>query len=87
MIKQVETPYTKLQKEYEAKLADKDSEIKELKKKIAGVRGINDLLKFELIELDRSLTQSVTNLSEAMQHVRNLKLNLPELEKYDDENP
>jgi len=77
----LDTPLTRMKKKFEAELVAKDEEIAHLNLQIATVRGVNDLLKFELSSLDSLLAAMQKNLTEVMEHVRILKLNLPNIEK------
>jgi hypothetical protein len=77
----IDTPLTRQKQKFEAELRIRDEEIDHLKIQIATVRGINDLLKFELASLESVLTTMQKNMVEVMEHVRILKLNLPNIEK------
>lgn len=77
----IDTPLTRQQRKYEALLADKEQEIADLKVKIATVRGINDLLKFELVALEKTIASMQKSLDEVKDHVRTLKLNLPDIDR------
>jgi hypothetical protein len=77
----IDTPLTRLQRKHEAALAEKDQEIADLKTDRATLRGVNELLKFELLTLESVLKGMQKNMDEVMDHVRILKLNLPEIEK------
>jgi hypothetical protein len=77
----IDTPLTRQKQKYEAELAARDEEITDLKTRIATVRGINDLLKFELLQLEMVLKIMRKSLEEVEDHVRILKLNLPDLDR------
>jgi hypothetical protein len=77
----LDTPLTRQQRKYELLLAEKDQELAALRTQTATVRGINDLLKFELVCLESVFKNMQKSLDEAVEHVRVLKLNLPEIEK------
>jgi hypothetical protein len=77
----IDTPLTRLKRMYEAELAAKDEDIYDLKMKMATVRGINDLLKFELLQLEMVLKSMRKSMDEVEEHVRVLKLNLPEIDR------
>lgn len=81
MTETLDTPLTRLKRKFEAELAAKDEEIALLNLQIATVRGVNDLLKFELASLDSLLAAMQKNMTEVIEHVRILKLNLPNIEK------
>ena len=78
----LDTPLTRQKKKYDDLLSKKDQEIAELKIQIAKVRGVNDLLKFELIGLELTVENMKKNLDEAISHIQSLKKNLPDLEKF-----
>lgn len=77
----IDTPLMRQKRKYDAELAAKDDEIADLKTRTATVRGVNDLLKFELLSLESILKTMQKNMDEVMEHVRVLKLNLPDIEK------
>lgn len=65
----IDTPLTRLQKVNAARLAEKDEEIAALKLEAAKVRGVHDLLKLELLALEKQL-------SSMLEHVLTLKKGL-----------
>jgi len=80
MTDRIDTPLTRLQRKHEAAMAEKDQEIADLKTDRATVRGVNELLKFELLTLESVLKGMQKSMDEVMEHVRVLKLNLPNLD-------
>lgn len=81
MTQTIDTPLTRLKQKYEAQLVAKDLEIRDLNIQVATVRGVNELLKFELASLESVLKSMQKNMGEIMEHVRILKINLPTIEK------
>ena len=79
----LDTPLTRLKAKYDAQLAEKDAEMEEMRVKMASVRGVNDMLRYELIALEKRLLDMHKTLDEAFEHVRTLKLNLPDIERND----
>jgi len=76
----LDTPLTRLKAKYDASLADKDREIVDLKTQMATVRGVNELLKFEMRTLETVLQGMQKSMDEVKEHVATLKLNLPTLD-------
>jgi transcriptional regulator of aromatic amino acid metabolism len=72
------TPLTRMMDKHAGEMVEKDQEMAELRKKVAIVRGINDMLEMELLGLERRLLDLQKMLDEAFSHVRTLKFNLPE---------
>ncbi len=79
MTERLDTPLTRLQRKYEVIMAEKDQEITDLKTRIATVRGVNELLKLELRTLESVINGMQKSIDEVKDHIRTLKLNLPEL--------
>jgi predicted nucleic acid-binding Zn-ribbon protein len=75
MTHKLDTPLTRLQ----ARLDASEKENAELKVNMAKVRGVNDLLKFELAALERQVLGAQKNLDEVYEHVKKLQAGLPEL--------
>jgi len=77
----IDTPLTRQKQKYDAIIEAKDQEISELKVQMASVRGVNDLLKLELVGLEKTIENMKKNFDEVIQHVHILKFNLPNLDK------
>lgn len=65
----IDTPLTRLKKKFDAEIARKDEEISTLKLDASKVRGVHDLLKLELLALEKQL-------SDMLEHVLTLKKGL-----------
>lgn len=78
MTEKIDTPLTRLQVKYEARLAEKDQEIEEMRLAANTVRGVNELLKFELRTIESLLATMQKGMDELRDHVRTLKTSLPE---------
>jgi hypothetical protein len=76
----LDTPLTRLKAKYDGLLSEKDAEIAALKTERARLRGINDLLKFELASLEAVIDGIHKNMNEVTKHIAMLKVNLPNLE-------
>jgi hypothetical protein len=77
----LDTPLTRQKRRYETELAAKDEIIQTLRLQNNTVRGVNDLLKFELLSLETILTGMQKSFDQVKEHVRILKINLPEIDK------
>ena len=77
----LDTPLTRQKKKFDEELFAKDQEIAELKFERAKVRGVNDLLRFELNSLEDVLKTIQKSLDEVKDHARALKENLPEISR------
>lgn len=75
----IDTPLTRQKAKYDALVADKDQEIKDLKTQMATVRGVNELLKLELRTIESVLKVMQKSMDEVKDHVATLKLNLPDI--------
>jgi uncharacterized pyridoxamine 5'-phosphate oxidase family protein len=80
-MKTLDTPLTRLKAKYDAIIAEKDVEIAEMKIQASTVRGVNDMLKFELVNVEKRLVEMQKTLDEAFDHFRTLKLTLPDIER------
>lgn len=77
----IDTPLTRQKQKYDSIIESKDQEISDLKVQMASVRGVNDLLRFELIGLEKTIETMKKNFDEIMQHIQILKFNLPDMNK------
>jgi len=77
----IDTPLTRQKQKYDSIIESKDQEISDLKIQMASVRGVNDLLRFELIGLEKTIETMKKNFDEIMQHIQILKFNLPDMDK------
>lgn len=77
----LDTPLTRQKQKYDSIIESKDQEISDLKTQMASVRGVNDLLRFELIGLEKTIENMKKNFDEVMQHIQMLKFNLPNMDK------
>lgn len=73
----IDTPLTRLQAKYEALLVEKEQEMEAMRIEMATVRGINELLKFELRTIESLLNSMQKGMDELRSHIQTLKTNLP----------
>lgn len=77
----LDTPLTRQKQKYDAIIEEKDQEISDLKVQMASVRGVNDLLRFELVGLEKTIENMKKNFDEVVEHIQLLKFNLPDMNK------
>ncbi len=78
-MEKLDTPLTRLQAKHEKEIQAKDVEIAVLKLERAKLRGVNDILRFELADLQTILEGMQATMETVMGHVRVLKANLPDI--------
>jgi chromosome segregation ATPase len=76
-VKKIDTPLTRLQAKYDARLAEMEQELEAMRLEKATVHGINELLKFELRSIESLLNTMQKGMDELRDHIRTLKTNLP----------
>jgi peptidoglycan hydrolase CwlO-like protein len=74
----IDSPILRITKDYEKRLRAKQKEIDDLQTKINTVRGINEMLKLEILNLENTIMNLNNSVVQATEHVKKLKNNLPE---------
>lgn len=78
MTNSIDTPLTRLTKKHKAEMDAIQAEVDQLRLDAARVRGVNDLLKFELLEIESTVRLMTDQMNKVLEHVLTLKKGLPE---------
>lgn len=70
MVDVIDTPLTRLKKKHDAEIKKKNQEIEDLRRDLANTRGVTDMLRLELIEME-------VTIRDMLEHVIVLKNGLP----------
>jgi hypothetical protein len=75
----IDTPLMRLERDFAARLKELELENADLKTRMATVRGINEMLKIQLLDFQSTIKSQQEALQAIIDNISSLKSSLPEL--------